>query len=117
MADIALAGGEVPLSLSDTLAIAGGMRFYPLVQCVPQMVVPKVTSFLGPLQKMQTGDVLQVGVERRGKQTGLGCRHERCARMLCGCADCEGLGGPPHAGFLPLQAQRLRRRFRGTGRR
>ncbi|KAL4420956.1 hypothetical protein ABPG77_004585 [Micractinium sp. CCAP 211/92] len=59
MADIALAGGEVPLSLSDTLAIAGGMRFYPLVQCVPQMVVPKDTSFLGPLQKMQTGDVLQ----------------------------------------------------------
>lgn len=56
---VASAGGQVPLSLSDTLSIAGGMRFYPLVQCVPQMVVPKDTSFLGTLQHLQTGDVLQ----------------------------------------------------------
>lgn len=68
---------EVPLSLSDTLAIAGAMRFYPLVQCLPQVVVPKDTSFLGTLQKLRTGDVLQVGTPHRGCIGRKGCQVAR----------------------------------------
>lgn len=106
---VASAGGQVPLSLSDTLSIAGGMRFYPLVQCVPQMVVPKDTSFLGTLQHLQTGDVLQVGGGGHAPRLagGRGCpAHAPCPDS--GRAALDHPRCTAHAGVLPLQAQRLR---------
>ncbi|KAL4434204.1 hypothetical protein ABPG75_000645 [Micractinium tetrahymenae] len=95
-APIASAGGDVPLSLSDTLAIAGSMTFYPLVQCVPQMVVPKDTSFLGAVQKLRTGDVLQAYYRFRRDDCGSGAERGSAAGNVS-----SGGSAPPPLILLP----------------
>ncbi|GAB4819720.1 hypothetical protein N2152v2_006766 [Parachlorella kessleri] len=47
------------LTLNQTLALAKKLSFNPYVECVLNLLKPQSTSFLGPLNKLRTGDVEQ----------------------------------------------------------
>ena len=57
------AAGPAALDLAETMALAGNMSFSPILACAGTLAAALLDSeraaFLGPLQQLQTGDVLQ----------------------------------------------------------
>ena len=49
--------GEV-LSLNETLALARKLSFNPYLECAFSLLRPQSTSFLGPLHKLRTGELV-----------------------------------------------------------